>query len=97
MIWFPNYCGARLYALPAIKYVLCAYFYTQRQFHKNFVFKALPTEAASLVISVAAVPKAIVSSNVLFASFIADDERVKNSMMSPLLTLWLFKFVTFAF
>ena len=31
IIWFPNYCGVRLYALPAIKCVLYAHFCTQRQ------------------------------------------------------------------
>ena len=37
----------------------------------------LPTPAASLVISVAAVPSAIVSSRLLFASLIAEDDLVK--------------------
>ena len=50
------------------------------------VFSPLPTLAASLVISIAAVANATVSSKVLFAAAIADDERVNASTMSALLT-----------
>ena len=50
----------------------------------------LPTDAASLVISVAAVPKAIVSSRVLFAAAIAEDDLVKNSTISSFDTAWVF-------
>ena len=54
----------------------------QRQSPVNFVFKYVPTCSAFLVISVAAVPSAIVSSRLLFASFIAEEERVRNCTMS---------------
>ena len=47
------------------------------------VFRPLPTLAASLVISIAAVASATVSSKVLFAAAIAEELRVRASTTSP--------------